>query len=126
MHGRRVFIFFKSSTVPRPKTKSALIGLQLLLVLMIFDRDPVRGDKTERRSSCTLSPLRAGLHGDLLSGSACVPIRLKKPHLISEFLKTHVPLVDRALSEIPETKTNSFRYGHAVQVHAVAVGFGVI
>ena len=53
-------------------------------------------------------------------------MRLKKPRLISEFLKTHVPLVDGALSEIPETKTNSFRYGHAVQVHAVAVGFGVI
>ena len=53
-------------------------------------------------------------------------MRFKRPHLISEFLKTHVPLVDRALSEIPETKTNSFRYGHAVQVHAVAVGFGVI
>ena len=53
-------------------------------------------------------------------------MRFKKPHLISEYLKTHVPLVDGALSEIPETKTNSFRYGHAVQVHAVAVGFGVI
>ena len=53
-------------------------------------------------------------------------MRFKKLHLISEFLKTHVPLVDGALSEIPETKTNSFRYGHAVQVQAVAVGVGVI
>ena len=53
-------------------------------------------------------------------------MRFKRPHLISEFFKTHVPLEYGALSEIPETKTNSFRYGHAVQVHAVAVGFGVI
>jgi hypothetical protein len=56
----RLFQIFHN---PRPKTNSAHIGLPLLLIIMIFDRDPVRGDKTERRSSCTLSPLRAGLHG---------------------------------------------------------------
>ena len=60
------------------------------------------------------------------TGLVLRPMRFKKLHLISECLKTHVPFVDRALSEIPETKTDSFRYGHAVQVHAVAVGFRVI
>ena len=60
------------------------------------------------------------------TGLVLRPMRFKKLHLISECLKTHVPFVDRALSEIPETKTDSFRYGHAVQVHAVAVRFGVI
>jgi hypothetical protein len=53
-------------------------------------------------------------------------MRFKRPHLISEFLKTHVPLVDRALSEIPEAKADSLRNVQAVQIHAVAVGFGVI
>jgi hypothetical protein len=57
---------------------------------------------------------------------ASVPIRFKRPHLISEFLKNQVPLVDRALSEIPETKADSLRNVQAGQVQTVAAGFGVI
>ena len=57
---------------------------------------------------------------------ASVPIRSKIPHLISECLKTHVPFVDRALSEIPEAKADSLRNVQAGQVQAVAVGIGVV
>jgi hypothetical protein len=49
-----MFIFFKSSTVLRPKTNSALIGLPLLLIIMIFDRDPVRG---KNRKAILLHPV---------------------------------------------------------------------
>jgi len=45
--GRSMFdvhFFRYTSTVLQPKTNSALIGLPLLLIIMIFDRDPVRGE----------------------------------------------------------------------------------
>ena len=61
-----------------------------------------------------------------LFSQACVSTRCKKLHSISELFKTHVPLVDGTLSEIPEAKPDSLRNVQAGHFQAIAVRVWVV